>query len=246
MTTPDIASDTIAPPVKSTPLWEDFIDIFYAPSAVFERRRNANPWPMIIIITVVIVALSVLTFDSIVNVIEPMMRRGIDKAAAANPQVPRAALESQMRIGLKIAPWFPIITPILLLLGALVFWLVGKIFGSVAGYVQSLLIVTYACISFILSYLATGAQALLMDMTTLTSPLQLSMGPARFAPATTSPWVLGLLMTLDLFSIWRLALLAIGLHVIGRVSKNAAWIFALVMFLLMWLMNVRNAMQMVG
>lgn len=242
----DAAAAPIAP-AKPAPLWEDFIDIFYAPSTVFERRRNANPWPMIIIITALILLLSVLTFSSLLPVIEPMTRKAIAKAAASNPQITQDMMDSQVRVGMKIAPWFPLLTPIFMLVGGLVVWLIGKVFGSKASYTQSLLIVAYTGITFVVGYVITGAQALLMDMNALTSPVQLSTGPARFVTlASASPWLLGLLLTLDIISVWRLALLAIGLRVVGRTSKNAAWGFALVAFVLLFLMNVRNAMQMVG
>lgn len=241
------ATEATAPAAKPAALWEDFIDIFHAPSAVFDRRRDANPWPMILIVTTLIVLLSVLTFNSLVGVMEPMMRRGMEKAMASNPQFTQDMMDTQLRTALKFAPWFPVLTPVFMMLGALIIWLVGKLFSSKASYTQSLLITAYACITFVVSYLVTGAQALLMDMTKLTNPVQLSVGPARFVDTTTaSPWLLGLLLTLDVFSIWRLALIAIGIYVIGRTSKNAAWTFAITVFVLTFLMNVRNAMQMVG
>jgi uncharacterized protein YneF (UPF0154 family) len=245
MTAPDAA---VMPPVaKPAALWEDFIDIFHAPSEVFARRRDANPWPMILIVTVLVVLLSVLTFNSLVGVMEPMMRRGMEKAMASNPRFTQDMMESQLRTGLKIAPWFPVLAPIFMLIGALVVWLVGKLFGSKASYTQSLLIVAYACITFVVGYLITGAQALLLDTTTLTNPVQLSTGPARFVDtATASPWMLGLMLSLDVISLWRLALIAIGVYVIGKTSRNAAWMFAITVFVLMYLMNVRNAMSMVG
>jgi len=241
------ATEATVPAAKPASLWEDFIDIFYAPSTVFERRRNANPWPMILIVTGLILLLSVITFNSLVTIIEPMTRRAMEKAAAANPQISQDILDKQLSVGMKIAPWFPVITPILMLIGAFVLWLVGKLFGSKATYTQSLLIVAYASITYVVTYLVTGIQALTMDLTKLTSPVQLAIGPARFVDTTSgSPWLLGLLLTLDLFTLWRIALMAIGLRVIGRTSKGAAWGFAIVAFVLLSLLSVRSAMQMIG
>jgi hypothetical protein len=241
------ATEAAVPEAKPASLWEDFIDIFYAPSAVFERRRNANPWPVILIVTALLVLISVLTFNSLVGVIEPMMRRGMEKAMASNPQFTQDMMENQLRISLKVAPWFWVATPIIMLVAALALWLIGKLFSSKATYTQSLVIVAYACITFVVGSLITGVQALVMDMSKFTNPIQLSTGPARFMdPATASPWVMGLMLTLDLMSIWRIALVSIGIYVIGKTSKNAAWMFAIVTFLIMFLLNVRNAMSMVG
>jgi hypothetical protein len=241
------ATEATVPAEKPAAFWEDFIDIFYAPSAVFERRRNANPWPMILVIAGLWLLVSVLTFDSLIGVFEPMMRRGMEKAMVNNPQITQDFMDAQLRRTLKFLPWFPLLTPIFMLLGALAVWLVGKLFGSKANYTQSLLIVAYACITFVIGALIMGVQALTMDMTQFTNPIQLSTGPARFMdPTTSSPWMMGLMLTLDVLSLWRLALISIGIYVIGRTSKNAAWMFAVVAFLIMFLMNVRNAMSMVG
>src|ERR1044071_1390732 len=129
----DAAAAPVAP-AKPAALWEDFIEIFTSPSVVFERRRNANPWPMILIVTALLVLLSVLTFNSLVTVIEPMTRRAMEKAAASNPQLTQDMIDTQLRVGMKIAPWFPLLTPIFMLLGGLVVWVVGKLFGSKASY----------------------------------------------------------------------------------------------------------------
>lgn len=246
MTTPSAESmEAPIAPAKPAPLWEDFIDIFYAPSQVFARRQNANPWPALLIITGLWLLISLVTFDSMATVIETVSRRAMEKAAASNPRLTQDMLESQLRLSMKIAPWFPIFTPILALIGALVVWLVGKLFGSKASYTQSLVIMTYACITFVISALFTGLQALVMDMTKLTNPIQLTLSPARFAdPAQMSSFLYGLLLTLDVFSLWRLALIAIGIHVIGKTSKAAAWGFAAVAFALQLLFSIRQAISM--
>jgi hypothetical protein len=241
------ATEATAPAAKPASLWEDFIDIFYAPSSVFERRRNANPWPVILIVTGLLLLVTVLTFNSLQGVIEPTIRRAMEKSMAANPQFTQDMMDTAIRRSMKFAPWAPVGTPIVMLIAALVVWLVGKIFGSKANYTQSLVIVAYACITLIVGALIGGIQALVLDLTKLTNPLQLSLGPARFANlSTASPWTLGLLMTLDLISLWRLALVSVGLYVIGKTTKNGAWMFAVVSFLVLFLWNVRSAIGMVG
>ena len=40
-------------PAKPASRWEDFIDIFYAPSAVFRRRENGNFFIPLAVITIV-------------------------------------------------------------------------------------------------------------------------------------------------------------------------------------------------
>ena len=45
---------------------------------------------------------------------------------------------------------------------------------------------------------------------------------ASFAPASSGKVLLSLLASLDLFSFWSIALLAIGFRVVGKLSKAAA------------------------
>jgi multidrug transporter EmrE-like cation transporter len=225
MTTPTAdAIEYSTPAPKPAPLWEDFIDIFYAPSQVFARRANANPWPMILIVTALLTLITVLTWNTIMPLVEPMTRRAIEKAAAGNPQFTQDMIDTQVRMGMKFAPWASLGTPIVMLIGALVLWILGKLFGSVASYTQNLLIVAYLGITYVVAALVTGAQALVLDVTKLTSPMQLAIGPVRFADAATSSATLfGILMTLDLFTIWRMVLLAVALRELPVGTGYAVW-----------------------
>jgi hypothetical protein len=56
-----------------------------------------------------------------------------------------------------------------------------------------------------------------------------SVGPARFVdPATTDNVVLTLLASFDLFGLWNIAITAIGVSVIARVSRGAGWLASVV------------------
>jgi hypothetical protein len=248
MTTPSAeALEAPVPVAKPAPLWEDFIDIFYAPSQVFARRANSNPWPFIIIVTVLLAVISIVTWPSIQPVVEPFTRRAMEKAAASNPRLTQDMIDTQVRMSMKVAPWMTLATPIVMLIAALVLWVVGKLFGSKASYTQTLTIVGYACITLVVAALVGGVQALLTDTTKLTNPNQLALNGARFVdPASVSPYVYGLLTSLDVFGIWRLVLIAIGVRVIGKTSAAAAWGVAGVAFLITLLFAIRNAITMAG
>ena len=61
------------------------------------------------------------------------------------------------------------------------------------------------------------------------SPLGPRLVPARFVdPTTVSPVTLAICNRLDLFTIWYVVLLGIGMHVTGKVSKLNAAIFAVI------------------
>src|SRR5688500_7351713 len=47
--------EPISSPVpEKAGVWEDFIDIFYAPSSVFARRANASVWPPLLVVTLLV------------------------------------------------------------------------------------------------------------------------------------------------------------------------------------------------
>ena len=71
-----------------------------------------------------------------------------------------------------------------------------------------------------------------MDPAKLTSQLALSIGPARFFdPDTTNPLLFQVLGRFDLFTLWSTVLLAIGLYVTGKVTKDRAVIFGVLIWI---------------
>jgi hypothetical protein len=240
MTSP--TSDPVATPpaAKPTALWEDFMDIFYAPSSVFRRRENQNPWPAIVIITVLLIGVGFATYGAMGGLIEMELRRQLAK----NPQ----ATQDQINLALKIASWStrlgPVFYPVILMLAALIVWLLGKAFGSRQSYQTALMVVTYASILDVVKSIIAGAQALVMDTSSLKSIYALATGPVRFVDtATASPVMVALLNRLDVFTIWYSVLLGIGMHVAGKVSKQNATIFAILYWLLITLFAWFGAMR---
>jgi len=134
---------------------------------------------------------------------------------------------------IKFASWTTrlagIFYPVIIAVAALLAWLLGKIVGSKQTYQVAMVMVAYASIVDVVRAIVTGAQALLMDSTSLTSIYNLSLGPARFVDTTTvSPVALAIYNRLDLFTIWYTVLLGIGMYVTGQVSKLNATIFAVI------------------
>ena len=79
-----------------------------------------------------------------------------------------------------------------------------------------------------------------MDPAKLNSAMSISLSPARFMnPDTANPLVYGLAGRLDLITIWVTVLLAIGLYVTGKVSKERAAVFGV----LIWLVGSLQAIQ---
>jgi hypothetical protein len=229
MTTPS-ADAMPAPAVadKPAPLWEDFIDIFHSPSAVYERRRDANPWPMILIITLLVTLIGVLTFNALAPVYETEARAAIQKAMASNPQVTEDMMNGQVKFQLLARRWGGVMFFLGVLLMSLPVWALGRIAGAKElTYTRSMVVFSWAAIIGVVSLLVLGIQALVTDVSAITSLDKLGLSAARFAnKETMSPFLYGVLKAIDPFAIWSAILMGIGARVTGRGTRNTAIIFA--------------------
>ncbi|MBI2795251.1 MAG: YIP1 family protein [Gemmatimonadetes bacterium] len=239
------ASPADAPtPAETASVVEDFLDIFYAPAAVFARRANGNFWiPML-----VVMLMTGAIFLATRGVTRPIMDAEMARAEAAqmkkNPQITPDQLAVGRNIQEKVAPvgafLFP---PIGILLVALTLWLVGKMFGATQTWNAALVVSSYAYILKPVEGFLNGAQAMMMNPASLDGRLRVSLGVARFLdPATTSPVLLAAIGRLDLFTIWLTALLAIGLSVTGRISRRDGAIAAVIVWIIGALPGVIGAL----
>lgn len=222
MTAPTAAT-TAPTPVEKTPLWEDFIDILFSPTSVF-RRRERDSWfkPMLI----VSLAIIVISFAS-KGVLQPLYDAEIDKAmekARENPQMTEEMIEQGRAFARVITNVGLIVgTPVVIFVIGLMTWLVGKLVDSKQELHGALVVASYAMVPRIVQAIVNAIQGLVLKPDQLTALTQLSLSPARFLdPATASPVTLQLLNRFDVFTIWVTVLLAIGLYVTGKMSKQKA------------------------
>lgn len=231
--------------VEKTSVWEDFVDIFYAPSEVFARRANASPWPPILVVTILLGAL----FFANSRVLEPIMdaefRRGMATAMRDNPQLTpemversRGITEMFTKVGIFI------IMPITLCLIGLALWLCGKIVDAKETLKAAIMVAAYSYMPRVLESLVVGIQGLMMDISQLTGRYQVTLSAARFSdPDATSPVLLAVLGRFDVFVIWVTVLLAIGLSVTGRIPRSKAAIAAVLVWILGALPTVLPALR---
>jgi hypothetical protein len=233
MTSP-VAEPVAAPiPAKPASRWEDFMDIFYAPTSVYERRQNQSPWPTILIVTVLLVIISVLTFNATAPAFEAELRHAMAKAMAKTPQMTQDMADKSISFSMIGKKWGAVLFPLGVLFFAVFIWLVAKIVGAKETYGGALIVIAYASIIGVLSSIVTGAQALVLDVSGMTTPDQLSLSVARFMDkATTSPALYAVAKQLDVFGIWALVVMAIGVRVTGKTSRNAAIAFAIIWWVL--------------
>lgn len=236
MTTP--STDPVpTTPAKPASMWEDFIDILYAPSTVYERRQDANPWPMILVMTVLLTLVTVLTWNSIAPLVDAEAHAAAAKTMAANPQMTADQAEMGIKIQMGVRRWIGVLFPIGALVGGLLVWLLAKILGTKETYTKALIVVAYSSVISLVGAIVIGAEALVLDLSSMTSPDQLSISAARFVDkASISPWVYGFLKVVDVFAIWSLIVTAIGVRVTGKTTKEKAILFGVIWFVVTALM----------
>jgi hypothetical protein len=234
MTSP-AAEPVAAAPVKSAALWEDFMDIFYAPVQVFRRREGSNPWPVILIITALLLVIAFATWGTIAPAFEATLREQLTK----NPKM----TEDAMNTALKFSSWTTrlgaVLYPVIIMVGALFVWLVSKVVSARLDYQGALTIVAYATIIDVAKAVVTAIFAVAMGPERLTSMFKLSFGALQFVDtAAASPMMIAILGRLEVFTFWYCALLGVGVYVIGKVSKQSAAIFAVSYWLVITVLSL--------
>jgi len=216
------------PTPSKASLWEDFVDIFYAPSSVFARRADGKFGMPLLFLVVVCAVLAFLTK----NAMQPIMDAEFARQSAAmvrkNPNVTTAQMASGRAFFETLGPLFFAVFLTLSVLGTgVVLWLVGKLFDAKESVTAAIMIATYAEVPRIVQILTNAAQALFMSPEKLNAANSVAFNLARFMdPDNASAVMIALVSRVDLFTIWITVLLAIGLHVVGKIPKQQAAIAA--------------------
>ena len=231
-------------PAKDQSFWEDLIDIFISPAGVFRRRQNKSMWPPLLFVSIAIGVIVFATFNTVQPVFEAEFNRAAAAQLAHNPGAARASQEQLAKIrDVSISVGKYVIGPTMLvtmLVLGLVSWIVGKLVGSKQTVQAALVVAAWSYMPRVLGAVLGGVQGLLMDPAKLTGQAALSIGPARFFdPDTANPLLLQLLLRFDLLTVWVTVLLAIGLYVTGKVTKERAVIFGI----LIWLVGSLPALR---
>jgi hypothetical protein len=204
--------------------WEDFLEIFTAPSKVFARREKANFLLPLLVLTVLITVVFLGTRGAIQPAYQADIERGMAAALEANPELTAETLEGVTRTQERFAPiivFFAI--PITVLLTGLLLWVAGKFVGAKQALGAAMVVATFANFPKLIQSLVNGIQGLVLPVESLDGMSRLSIGPARLLdPTLASPMALGFAMRADVFIIWVTVLLAIGLKVTGKITMGAA------------------------
>lgn len=227
MTTP--ATEPLPPTTAAATgsVWEDMIDIFYAPTPVFERRRDGRFGIQLLVLTVLFIVLYFATRPYLEPMYDAIWAQATDGIRKSNPNVTDEQLSKMQGVSEKFGVVSVALgTPFLVLGVAVVLWLVGKLFDSMLSFKQSMVVATMSQFPKLVDWVVMGVQGLLMNPASIDTMYSVKMTPARFLGADAAPIMVALAGRLDLFLIWSTILIAIGLHVIGRVPMAKAAVAA--------------------
>jgi len=209
---------------------DDFLDIFVAPSTVFERRSDGKFGLALLVLSVAMAVLFLATRSAMA----PIFDAEFTRAMAANPNLTPEQMEAGRKVSATVGSVFGIIiVPIMALLLGVVVWIGARAAGARLGYAQSATIATFALFPRLVDSVVAAVQALLMDEAKLNSRFSVSLGLGRFLdPDTTNSVLLALLGRIDVFTLWITVLVAIGLKTMGRTSTGSAALGAALVWLL--------------
>lgn len=134
-----------APQQRPPSVWEDLLEIFYAPATVFARRRDTPAFGLaLIVFGVLVLGLSFAFRGMMEPVLDAEWKRGMAQALKANPQLTPEMMEKGKGVARTFfyvaIGFYAFVTPILL---GLLLWVVGKFLGSKAEVGQMLMVGTY-------------------------------------------------------------------------------------------------------
>ena len=227
---PEVPTPAVPTPEKAS-LAEDFIDIFFSPSAVFARRANSGFFLVMCVLTLLLGGLFLANRGVMSGIMDAEFARGMAAAAKANPSMTEAQMETAKKFqGYALNFGAFVGVPLVILCVGLGAWLTGKLVGARLSYSAATMIAAYAYIPRIIESLGVNAQGWMIDTDALTGRFQLSLGVGRFMNPEMSPGLLGLVGRVDLFTLWVTVLLAIGIAVVGKVPREKAIVAGAIMW----------------
>ena len=129
-TTVDPVNEVEPTPAKAS-LWEDFVDIFYAPSSVFARRAEGKFGAPLAILIVVSTILVYLTINAMQPVMDAEFARHSADMLAKNPNMTQEQLSAGRKFFENFGPIFFAFGILIGVIGTgIVIWLVGKLFDA--------------------------------------------------------------------------------------------------------------------
>jgi hypothetical protein len=212
---------------NKAPSWEDYLEVFYAPTRVFQRRGTKWGGPLLVLFLVTAVVIL-----GTYSLLRPLYEADGQRAMAGRME--QMTAEQRAQVAQMSGKWafmaplevmvFSVIVPLIL---GVVLWLVGKMLGA------AIMVAVFSYFPRILYWPILTLQAAMLPEEKQTGFASVSLSPARLVAATNdNVGLLALLSRFDIFVLWTTVLLALGLKVTGKVTTQKAIIAGVIMWLL--------------
>lgn len=181
--------------------------VFYAPSETFEavaEQRSAADW--LVPTALVAVVIFVSTYLTMPIYMETMEQMPAEMEGTGDA----------MRTGGLIAA--PVMTFVMLFIGAAIYLLVGKLLGGLLGYGHCLPIVAYTSLISIIQHIVRTPLALANE----TGDVQMGLGMFLSEEARKS-FAGALLSPIDPFIVWMVVVAGLGLSIVGQIERSRAF-----------------------
>ncbi len=228
-----MATHTAPVVASAAAIWEDFIDIFYAPSSVFRRREKGSFFIPMAVVTFLCAGLFYLNSGALQPMFDAEFDRAMATAMRQNANIPAEAVERMRSFATRMQQVMIFIFIPLAIFGVgVTTWLSGKLVDAKQTFGAALVVAAYAYTPRIIDGALQSLQGLFLDPSELDGRFRLSLGIGRFLdPDTVSPLLLAIVGRIDLITIWITALVSIGLCVTGRIPLRKAAIAAAIVWL---------------
>ena len=205
---------------------EDMFEIFYAPSAVFERRRCGEFGLPLIALVVIATVLMIATKGLLQPVFDAEATAGLAKASANMTPEQLEQAKSVIRLTTTIGvPFGYLISPFIL--GGIL-WLVARAVQVRQGYKVAVMIATFAWYPRLIEWVVSAIQMALLPDIAVTSRLSLSLGVGRFMDGAHPTLATALLGRVDVFTLWVTFLIGLGFMVTARTTKAQAMMIGII------------------
>ena len=183
--------------------------VLYAPSEAFEavsEQRSAADWLVPTIIVAVVIFIS--TYLTIPVQLAEMTQQ--------MPAEQREGAQTAMKVSSLIAA--PIMSFVMLFIGAAIYLLVGRLLGGLLGYGHCLAIVAYTSLIAILQHIVRTPLVLANE----TMKVQIGLG-MFLSEEVRKSFGGALLSSIDPFVVWMVVIAGLGLAIVGQVERSRAY-----------------------
>ncbi len=209
--------DTTDPIVQKS-RWEDYLDVFFAPTDLFRRRGHDRLAPPLITLLLLAMAFYYILLPAQIIIFR-----------AAMPAEQMAKMGDKMISIMQIVTGLatPIAYLVSISITAALMWGLARLVDAKPEFRDMMIVATYAGFIGLLAQIATSVAIMMHGEVGLDPIKHASFGALRFVDVKELPTALAaLLARVDVFKIWQAVILMIGFQVVTGVTRAKAALVA--------------------